>query len=47
MPAIDYFFQQFVKQIEFTGSKDGNCFNSLYVFGNPQVWNTCFVQFFA
>ena len=34
-------------QIEFAGRKDRDCFDALEVFRNPQVWHTCFLQFFA
>src|SRR5207245_11038128 len=34
-------------QVQFPGSENWNCFNAVDLFWNPQVWNTCFLKFFA
>src|SRR4051812_5353933 len=34
-------------QVKLAGRKDWDCRNALEVFWNPQVWNACFLQFFA
>src|SRR5439155_12492899 len=34
-------------QIEFAGGEDRDCLDALDILWNPQVWNTCFLEFFA